>query len=79
MFNRLRTGCVGYLHPWQRLNKMGILSAILGFLTALIPILGRIFPQKTVGEKIKDRIAGIHESEKKYEETGDTTDLGRLP
>lgn len=53
---------------------------ILGFLIALLGFLKQIWPDKpTIGEKERDTLKDIHAVDTKYQETGDNSNLGRIP
>lgn len=53
--------------------------AILTFATALIGLIVKFWPNKSESEKVRDAQGKIQQSETKFRETGDNSDLGRLP
>jgi hypothetical protein len=53
---------------------------VIAFLTTLLGFLKQIWPEpKSVGEVARDTMKEIHDADKKYQDTGDNTDLGRIP
>lgn len=57
-----------------------MIPAVLTLLgTVLALVLRLIGPQKSQGEVERDKLKAIHDADTKFQETGDTTDMGRLP
>lgn len=57
-----------------------MISGIITLLgTVLALVLRLIGPQKSQGEIERDKLKAIHDADQKFEESGDTTDMGKLP
>lgn len=55
-------------------------GAIIALLTALATLLVKVWPApKTQAERSKDEQARQRGEEREYDESGDNSDLGRLP
>lgn len=53
---------------------------VIAFLTTLLGFLKQIWPApKTEAEASRETMKEIHDADTKYQDTGDNTDLGRIP